>query len=392
MNLENYIESQFREIKEKGLLDPEFLELYVAIDDKILRDIFSSLHKQYVALFKSMNERLPTGDYAAHFWAEPSRQLLSTIEITLGLYRSLKNSKFAFEIDNYYLKLLEACLAFLNKSGGSTLPTNMDKVVLYYTQPIFSVKLSQKISRGSNEVHYKLKQIGEGSYALVFKFRDEYYSKDFVLKRAKADLIEKELERFKREFEEMKKLSSPYITEVYAFEESRNEYIMEYMDFSLDKYIERNNGKITPQERRNISFQILKAFSYLHSKNLMHRDISPKNILLKQYDDTLVVKVSDFGLVKTLDSSLTSPNTEFKGYFNDPALMTEGFDNYSTPHETYALTKLLFFVLTGKTSVSSISDPKLADFVNRGLHVEKANRYQSIDELSNAFRACCLVS
>lgn len=350
MNLENYIESQYHEIRDKGLLDPEFLELYVAIDDKVLREIFSSLHKQYVALFKSMNERLPTGDNAAHFWAEPSRQLLWTIEITIGLCRTLKNSKYAFDIDDYYLELLEVCQSFLNKSGGSTLPIQMDKVVLYYTQPIFTPKLSQKVSRGSNDVHYKLRPIGEGSYALVFKFRDEYYCKDFVLKRARTDLTEKELERFKREFEEMRKLSSPYITEVYAFEESRNEYIMEYMDFSLDKFVERNNGKLTLQERKNISFQILRAFSYLHSKNLMHRDISPKNILLKQYDDTFVVKVSDFGLVKTLNSTLTSPNTEFKGYFNDPALVTEGFDNYSPLHETYALTKLLFYVMTGKTS------------------------------------------
>ena len=46
-----------------------------------------------------------------------------------------------------------------------------------------------------------------------------------------------------------------------------------------------------------------------------------KNILIKEYDDTLVVKLSDFGLVKIPDSTLTTVNTEFKGYFNDPALV-----------------------------------------------------------------------
>ncbi|XQF94187.1 protein kinase domain-containing protein (plasmid) [Pseudoalteromonas espejiana] len=51
----------------------------------------------------------------------------------------------------------------------------------------------------------------------------------------------------------------------------------------------------------------------------MHRDISPKNILLKEYDDVAVVKIADFGLVKIVDSELTSENTDFKGYYNDQA-------------------------------------------------------------------------
>lgn len=388
MNFENYIESHYRELQEKHLLDPEYLDFYESIEYKPLREILSSLHKQFVVLFKTMNERLPTGEYQAHFWAGPSRELLSAIEIAMGLFRTLKSSKYAFEIDDYYLKLLKECESFLNKSGGSTLPKNMEKIILYYTQPIFIPSLSQKVSRGSYEVHYKLKLIGEGSYAHVFKFRDEYYNKEFVLKRAKTNLNDKERERFKREFEEMSKLSSPYITEVHSFDSSNYEYIMECMDFSLDKYMEKNNGKISLQERKSICFQILKAFSYLHSKKLMHRDICPKNILLKQFDDVLVVKISDFGLVKTPESTLTSLNTKFKGYFNDPALMTEGFDSYSTHHETYALTKLLFYVMTGKTSVVNIPDPKLDAFVKKGLSVDNEKRFHSVEELSHAFRAC----
>jgi len=42
--------------------------------------------------------------------------------------------------------------------------------------------------------------------------------------------------------------------------------------------------------------------------------------LLKKYDDVVVVKIADFGLVKVVDSDLTSASTNFKGYFNDPSL------------------------------------------------------------------------
>jgi len=61
--------------------------------------------------------------------------------------------------------------------------------------------------------------IGEGSYARVHKYKDEYYNRSFVIKKALKNFNEKELERFKREFEEMKKLNSPYVIEVYNFDE-----------------------------------------------------------------------------------------------------------------------------------------------------------------------------
>lgn len=389
MNIDNYIESQYRDLEESGLLNPEFLNLYEDVQDEKLKVIFASLHKQYVTLFKSMNERLPTGDYQAHFWAHSSRELLSVIEMTMGLYRSLKNSQNEFELDEYYLNLLVKCQSFLKTSGGSTIPENMEKVHIYYQIQIFKSVLAEKIVRKDLVYHPSLKVIGEGSYAVIFKFKDEYYNKSFALKRAKRDLSEKELQRFKREFEEMKSLHSPYILEVYAFDEHRQQYTMEYMDYSLDSYIQKYNGSMSNEVRKSIGYQTLKAFNYLHSKKLIHRDISPKNILLKKYEDVLVTKISDFGLVKTPDSKLTSVNTEFKGYFNDPALVTDGFDSYNILHETYALTKLLFYIVSGKTNVADISEPKLKSFVQKGLHPEKSKRYQNIEEISDAFKIYC---
>ena len=156
---------------------------------------------------------------------------------------------------------------------------------------------------------------------------------------------------------------------------------------TLDGYITTNNAKLTIAQRRNIGNQILKAFSYIHSKGLLHRDVSPKNVLIKKYDDVLVVKISDFGLVRIADSTLTSANTEFKGYFNDPSLLIEGFDKYSILHETYALTRLLSYVMTGKTRTDKITDSKLHSMVSRGIDPTLAKRFQSIEELSGIFRS-----
>jgi serine/threonine protein kinase len=218
------------------------------------------------------------------------------------------------------------------------------------------------------------------------KYKDEFYHKNFALKRAKKNLNAEEIKRFYREYDEMKKLKSPYVVEVYSYL-NNNEYTMEYLDCSLSNYIKKNNQKLSHSEKRNLINQVLKAFKYLHSKGLLHRDISPSNILLKIYEDVVVVKIADFGLVKVPNSQLTNLNTELKGSFNDSGLVTEGFQNYDILHETYALTKLIFFIITGKTNVSNIKNPSLKQFVQKGLSADKSKRYQSVSELNIAVTA-----
>lgn len=385
MNIENFIEAQYRDLKESGL-NLEFSDLYTGISHSKLCEVLSTLHYDLTQSFKTMNERLPAGDSGAHFWADPSRALIRQIEIALGLYNALKNSKYAFEFDPYYYELIFKCRSFLNSSGGSTLPANMQKVELYYIQPIFVPAMGITVSNIQSGMTYELKQIGSGSYANVYKYKDTFYNRPFVLKRAKKDLSVKELQRFKREYEEMREFSSPYILEVYCYNSEKNEYIMEYMDSTLDEYISKHNHSLSIGQRKGLVNQILRAFDYIHSKGRLHRDISPKNILMKEYDDVPVVKIADFGLVKIPDSGLTKVNTDFKGYFNDPALVVDGFDSYNILHETYALTRIICFVMTGKTNAENIKDPNLRVFVAKGLNPDKTKRFKSVTEMISESR------
>lgn len=387
MNIENYIESQYRELLSCSKINAEYSDLYKSFRNQKLREILMTLHHDLVGLFRTMNERLPTGEHEAHFWAEPSRDLIKRIEIIFSLVSSLKETPLAFQIDPYYLDLLTRCRDFLSSSGGSSLPPNMAKVELYYTLPIFLPLSSITISHKQQDFTFDLKLIGSGSYANVYKYKDTFYNRPFILKRAKKELTDKEVARFKREFDVMNDLSSPYILEVYCYNPDKNEYIMEYMDYTLDGYIAAHNSTLTIVQRKGIAQQILRAFDYLHSKGHLHRDISPKNILIKEYDDTLVVKLSDFGLVKIPDSTLTTVNTEFKGYFNDPALVVEGFNTYGIVHETYALTRVIYFVMTGKTNTEKITNQNLRAFVEKGLNPDKIKRFQNIRDMISAFKA-----
>lgn len=384
-SINNYIESQYRLLANYNNI--EYLDLYQSFSDQKLREIFSTIQHIFVVNYTAMNERLPTRENSNHYWAENSRELILAIEVLSGLKRVLKATEDAFEIDPYYESIIIKSSEFLVKSGGSQIPPHMDKIVIYYTDPILTKSNSISIKPNSIEQRYvELKQIGYGSYATVYFYFDCFYNRKYVLKRAKKDLNEKELERFKQEFEQMSGLHSPYIVEVYQYNNELNEYIMEYMDCTLADFILNSDPKPQVIERKKIVQQVLRAFRYIHSKGLLHRDISPNNILMKKYDDVNVIKIADFGLVKVPNSTLTSYTTEVKGAFNDPTLDSIGYANYSIEDELFALTKLVSYIMTGSAMIRPDFNEELKSFYLKGVSTDKSNRYHSVDEMIIAFQ------
>lgn len=390
MNIDNYLQNKLEEYGEENA--NRMIELYGQVPNLRLKKIFSKIHFEVNGLLKYLNERLPQYDYGAdsefigHYTANESRLLINWIDQIDEIQSNLKGTELQFEVHPTYKKVLEHCNTFLLKSGGSPIPKGTEKVILILIEPIFTIGNPIKIVRKDVTSTFALKFIGEGSYAKVFKYKDEFYNRHFVIKRAKDNLTPKEYERFLREFEEMKKLNSPYIVDVLSFDDKHRQYVMEFMDDTLYDHVMANNCKLTSANRKALVNQILKAFEYIHNKGLLHRDISLKNVLLKKYEDVIVVKVSDFGLVKLEESNLTSKLTEFKGSLNDPDLEIFGFNNYRMKHETYALTRLIYFVITGRTKIEQFETDQLKKFVLKGLDKNLDNRYNDVQELRLAFQ------
>ena len=383
--IENFIETKYRELADSR--DTEFISLYQSFSNIKLQEIFATLHSILVKNYEAMNIRLPTNKGTADYWADNSRALLAAIDTIDSLERALSKTSDAFHVDDYYKETLKKSSSFLSPNWGSKIPEGMQRIKIYYTEPIFIRNNAIAIYSGFNSnQYYELKYKTHGSYADVFEYNDTFYNRKFILKRAKTELSPKEMERFKQEYEQMNKLHSPYVVEVYCYNEERNEYIMEYVDHTLADYILNSNPKPTFSERRGIVLQVLRAFKYIHSKGLLHRDISPNNILLKKYDDVNIIKIADFGLVKVPDSTLTSYATTVKGVFNDPALDSEGYANYSIEDETFALTKTVSYIMTGSAMIRSDFDEELKIFFQKGVSSDKTERYHSVDEMINAFK------
>ncbi|MEW9702951.1 protein kinase [Paenibacillus sp. SI8] len=359
-----------------------FRNFYDDIPNEKLSEVFSILHCSLNELFSFMNHKnLP--DRSGHFNAHESRLLIELIDFIRVLQASLKD-EYRFEIADEYKVVLDICRTFLSGSGGSSIPEDFNIITLIEGNPVFTLVDSTIINMPVSNISVKLNQIGEGSYARVYKYKDSYYNCHFVIKRAKDNLRSDELERFKNEFNDLMALDSPFIIKAFIYKDEKNEYTMEFADETLGKYILRNNNKLSFDKRRAIIIQLLNAFQYIHDKKYLHRDISYHNILVKHFDDgSSILKVSDFGLVKRPDSTLTRQGTEVKGAINDYSDLTlVGFENYEIRHETYALTKVIYFILTGKQSdYHREKNFKLKEFILKGISSNKNERFKSVGEI-----------
>lgn len=135
--------------------------------------------------------------------------------------------------------------------------------------------------------------VGEENIVLKAK----RYGKWWILKGLSASPHETELQRqsLRKEFDIMAQLSHTSVVDVVALEhvEHRGVFIvMEYVEgTTLDRWLDNKPGR---KQRRLVARQIVRAVEYIHSKNIVHRDIKPTNIMVTANGES--VKLIDFGL------------------------------------------------------------------------------------------------
>ncbi|KAH9495283.1 Mitogen-activated protein kinase kinase kinase 5 [Bulinus truncatus] len=136
----------------------------------------------------------------------------------------------------------------------------------------------------------KKEMIGIGYYGRVYKGVSlENSTVEFAVKEIESPKDEKKagnlyLNTRKRVEEEIKNLSSSSherIVQCYGtyFEESKVFIFMEYMSQgNLKDYIENRQSRMTENEVRTFTKQILEGVEYLHSKNTLHRDLKTSSV------------------------------------------------------------------------------------------------------------------
>ena len=185
------------------------------------------------------------------------------------------------------------------------------------------------------------KSLGKGAYGEVYLTTIKGDSKLIATKKIDKSFCENPITKkyLINEINILKMLNHPNIVKFIDLKRTNNHYyiMMEYCNGGelhkvLEKYIEKN-GKPFPEEIvQHLMRQIIDAFKYIHSKDIMHRDIKLENILLnydtdedKQNQNLMKanIKIIDFGFAAKLEKTGLKYTTLGSPINMDPLILKE---------------------------------------------------------------------
>lgn len=184
------------------------------------------------------------------------------------------------------------------------------------------------------------------------------------------------------------------------FEENGTAYfVMEYIDgVSFDNYLKDRGGRISFDEAKNILVPIMEALAIVHSKGIVHRDVTPDNIYITNDGK---VKLLDFGAARySLGDKSKSLDVILKhGFAPKEQYTRRGKQGPFT--DIYSLGATLYFSVTGRRPPDSIDRIEEDDLIPpssigvkitgyqeeallHAMEVNPQSRYQSMLDFRNA--------
>ena len=196
---------------------------------------------------------------------------------------------------------------------------------------------------------------GEGGMGVVYKARQQSLDRDVALKVIREAIASEPeyRERFLREAKLAASVDHPHIVTVYDVgdEDGRLYLVMQWIDGADLRQLLSSSGRLTPKRAVAIGTQLAGALDALHGvSGLVHRDVKPANVLVREMTGEDHVYLTDFGIAKPPESieSLTRTGSTVgtTGYLSPEQIQGKEAGPRS---DLYSLGCLVFEMLTGKT-------------------------------------------
>ena len=248
-------------------------------------------------------------------------------------------------IQNIYFKFLSCFLLIINK------------IIVAKMRSLMINLVGQRLQNGK---YYLDQELGRGSFGITYRATDSSLDRQVAIKMLDPFLGENSnltdwIGQFQNEARRLAKCSHINIVRVIDFccENGLPYIVMDYIQGQTLDQILQDDNPLSETTALEYVRQIAEALSVVHEQSLLHQDIKPKNLILRQ--DSQQVVLIDFGIAREF-----SPQ-QLRNYTN---LLSEGYapiEQYmvGTPRtsatDVYGLAATLYTLLTTKIPTSAIS-------------------------------------
>ncbi len=261
---------------------------------------------------------------------------------------------------------------------------------------------------------YELEElVGKGGMSSVYRARDRLLERTVAIKMLHEHYSSDEeyVERFRREARAAARVQHPNIvTVIDRGEADGHQFIVfEYVDGENLKELVGREGRLPVRIALELGVEIGRALAFAHESGLVHRDVKPQNVLLRDGE----VKVTDFGIARSaadVQSGLTETGTVLgtSDYIAPEQASGRQVDALS---DVYSLGIVIWELLAGSPpysgenflavamrhvndpvpSISSVRPdvpPRLETALRRAMAKEPIDRFGSMGEFVAELQAC----
>lgn len=206
-----------------------------------------------------------------------------------------------------------------------------------------------------------LSLIGQGGMADVYKAKDTILNRIVAIKvlRDKLSGDAMALVRFQREASAASRLSHPNVVDIYDVGEYEGMHyiVMEYIRGRTLKDLIAQRGALDVDEAIGIMKQLISAIDHAHDHNIIHRDIKPQNVLVK---DDGTIKITDFGIAVAHGSVQLTFNNTVMGSAHYLAPETTQGKEPNAQVDIYSLGIVFYELLTGHVPFTGKTPTEIA--------------------------------
>jgi len=207
-------------------------------------------------------------------------------------------------------------------------------------------------------------RIGEGGMGAVYLAEQPSVGRNAVIKIVHPWLSSdpKIAARFDTEARAAARLQNPHIVSIYNYGRLPDHTLfiaMEYLEGCTIAELMRSEGRLDPHRAVGIATQVCEALQEAHRRGVVHRDLTPNNLMLvARRGGPDFVKVLDFGVAKLGGAEATAGRGAVgtPGYMAPEQLRDEPVDGRA---DIYALAHILYEMLTGRAAFEASSPAAL---------------------------------
>lgn len=212
-----------------------------------------------------------------------------------------------------------------------------------------------RLPEGTTLSVYRIESvIGEGGMGVVYRARDMALGRDVALKCLHMNLAgDPEVRRrFVREARVLRTWSHPGAVAIYDFIEHEHvlAIVMELVEGeNLAQHLARWRGKMPYEQIRTVLGDVLLAMDDAHASGVVHRDLKPDNVLVRNDAGRLRPKIADFGIAKVLEGTTYTVSGALLGtcrYMSPEQVKTPSLADHRS--DIYSLGITLYELVTGR--------------------------------------------